>query len=73
MVHGVPRMVAKPDVHEYLVQMPLSLRASVPRFGPTFPNLAGEVSSEAIHTKPNTLVSNIKASLVEQVLQIPAR
>jgi len=66
-------MPFSPDFDEDFVQMPLPLRASPHRFGPTFPDLVREVRSEPVDPKADTLVADIDAALMQQVFDVSKR
>jgi hypothetical protein len=61
------------DYHEHLVQMPLPIGMSVHLLDAFFTNLGRENRAKPSPPKPNCLVTDIDASLVQQVFNISKR
>ena len=53
--------------------MPLPLRDLAHEAGPADPDLAGEHRPEPVHPEPHTLMANVDAALMQQVLNIAER
>ena len=61
------------NLYEHLVQVPLPLRRLPHSFRSMFPDLAREVSAEAIDPVTDRFMANIDSALVKQVFDISQR
>ena len=74
MINDTPKIVGFTiDFHENFVQMPLPIRVSPHPARPITTDFGGKHRAKSIPPKPNRLMANIDALLMQQILHIPQR
>ncbi len=74
MVDGAPEVVAFPvDADEHLVEMPPPMGELAHCLNPFPTDLAGEHRTKSVPPKPDRLMANIDAAIVQKVLDLTER
>jgi hypothetical protein len=58
------------DLHEYLIQMPLPVCPRPPSINPSAPNFSGKQWAKSVSPKPERLMADLDAALMQQILNI---
>lgn len=74
MVDRAPEVVRlASNLHEHFVQVPAPLRHLAHSLGSPFPDRSRKMGPEPLDPEPHTFMTNINATLMEQVLDVPQR
>ena len=74
MIYSTPEVVGHPvDLHHDLVEVPAPVRQGPHSLDPLAPDLGGKHRAEPVPPKPHSLVADLDATLVQQVLDVAKR
>jgi hypothetical protein len=74
MIHSPPKIVRLAvDLHERLVQVPLPVCPRPHSFNPSAADLSGKHRPKSVPPKPDGFVTDLNASLVQQIFDIAKR
>ena len=74
IIHGPPKIERLAvDLHEHLTQMPLPVCPRPHSVNPSAPNFSGKQWAKSVPPKPNRLMADVDAALVQKLLNIAKR
>ena len=74
MINGTPRVMRHSiNLHKNLIQMPLPVRTGAHPADPVSPDLSSKHRAKSIPPVPHRFVTDVDASLVQQVLDVSER